>query len=185
MNSDFMRWLLDLDVIPRDADETLRMTWEHPWASWVWSLLFLMVGLFAFWSYTRLAGHRKGRGVMAIARALLILLVLVVISGPMLELPRESIEEDWVLVLVDRSESMQIQDAEGTSGRITRDEQIKNTLESHSEMLKSLGEEKQLVYLGFHFGAFDLASETTTYSLIETGTKNGGTSLTATFGFYG
>ncbi|MCZ6835680.1 MAG: hypothetical protein O7G85_07895 [Planctomycetota bacterium] len=161
MNSDFMRWLLDLDVIPRDADQTLRLAWEHPWASWVWTLLFMVVGLFAFWSYTRLVGGRKSRGAMAMSRALLILLVLVVISGPMLELPRESIEEDWVLVLVDRSESMQIQDAGSSTGRISRDQQLRSILESHAEMLQELSEEKQLVYLGFHFGAFDLnASDT-------------------------
>lgn len=156
MSSDFMRWLLDLDVLPRQADESLRLAWEHPWPTWVWTLLLLAVVLFAVWSYTRLVGNRKGRGILAGVRAGLILLVLIVISGPLLELPRESVEEDWVLVLADRSESMQIKDAEDATGRITRDDQLRETLADASVMLDQLGQEKQLVYLGFHFGAYDL-----------------------------
>ena len=116
MNSKLMRWLLDLEVIPEDTSEPLRLAWEHPWASWVWAMCFLVAGLFAVWSYTKLVGNRKGRGMLAVVRALIILMVLMAISGPVLELPRETIEEDWVLVLVDRSESMRIEDVQSPEG---------------------------------------------------------------------
>ena len=40
MNSEAMRWLLDLDLIPADA-EGLRLAWAHPLAAWLWALLIL------------------------------------------------------------------------------------------------------------------------------------------------
>ncbi len=40
MNSPFVRWLLDLDVIPATAED-LRLAWEHPWPAWMWVLLVM------------------------------------------------------------------------------------------------------------------------------------------------
>ena len=158
MNSKLMRWLLDLEVIPEDSSEPLRLAWEHPWASWVWAMCFLAAGLFAMWSYTKLVGNRKGRGMLAVTRAVIILMVLMAISGPLLELPRESIEEDWVLVLADRSESMRIEDVQGPEGRISRDTQMRNAFAAQAEMFGILAEQRHLVYMGFHFGAYDLGT---------------------------
>ncbi|MCH7545260.1 MAG: hypothetical protein IID30_02505 [Planctomycetes bacterium] len=158
MNSKLMRWLLDLEVIPEDTSEPLRLAWEHPWASWVWAMCFLVAGLFAVWSYTKLVGNRKGRGMLAVVRALIILMVLMAISGPVLELPRETIEEDWVLVLVDRSESMRIEDVQSPEGRISRDTQMRNAFDAQQEMFGMLAEQRHLVYMGFHFGAYDLGA---------------------------
>ena len=111
MNSDLMRWLLDVDAIPRGA-EGLRLAWERPWPAWVWALLFIAAGLFAIWSYSGLVGNRIGRGILAATRFAIVLLALVLVSGPMLELPRETVEEDWVLMLADRSASMTIADVQ-------------------------------------------------------------------------
>ena len=91
MNSSFMRWLLDVDIIPEDATG-LEFVFERPLPPWVWVLLCIGAASFALWSYSRLIGNRKGRGLLAAGRCLIILLVLVVLSGPMLRLPRESIE---------------------------------------------------------------------------------------------
>ena len=91
MNSDFLRWLLDVDVIPKGAgSETLRLAWEHPWPSWVWALLVGGAAMLAFWSYSRISGSVIARRALACVRMLTILTVLVIISGPMLELPRAS-----------------------------------------------------------------------------------------------
>ena len=46
MQSPFVRWLLDLDVIPAEA-EGVRLVWEHPWPAWVWFLLLLVTGFLA------------------------------------------------------------------------------------------------------------------------------------------
>ena len=64
MNNGFVRWLLDLDRIPAEA-EALRLSWERPFEGWVWLLLMAGAALFAIWSYSRIAGNRRGRGVLA------------------------------------------------------------------------------------------------------------------------
>ena len=86
MSHPFLRWLLDLDVIPTDASG-LRLVWQHHWPMWVWLLLILAALLFAFWSYSRLTGGIFPRSILAAFRLLAILFVLILLSGPMIELP--------------------------------------------------------------------------------------------------
>ena len=156
MHSDLVRWLLDLDVIPPGA-EGVRWAWAHPWPKWLWALLLVGAALFAAQSYRRLVGARMGRGALAATRTIVIVLLLLIISGPMLELPRETVERDWVIVLVDRSASLTITDAEGTDGRASRDEQLRSLLQLHAPMWDELAAERQLVWVGFHA---DLGSST-------------------------
>lgn len=163
MNSPFMRWILGLDVIPADA-EGLRLVWERPWPAWVWVMLVMAAALLATWSYARLLGDRRARTTLAVARFVLVILMLLVVSGPMLELPRETIEQDWVLMLVDRSASMKIEDVpvdDGPSGpvpaRRSRDEQLQALLADHAPMWEELAASRHVVWLGFHDGVFDLA----------------------------
>jgi hypothetical protein len=161
MKHPFVRWLLDLDVIPADA-EGLRLVWEHPWAAWVWAALVVVAATLAFWGYSRLVGNRNGRVMLAATRFTLVVLVLLVLSGPMLELPRETVEEDWVLMLVDRSASMTIadvgEDQVPANERISRDAQLHELLEGNEGMWTRLDEARHVVWLGFHDGAFDLAA---------------------------
>ncbi|MHC4416301.1 MAG: hypothetical protein ACYS0G_13555 [Planctomycetota bacterium] len=159
MNSRFVRWLLDLEIIPPDA-EGLRLVWEHPWPAWVWVVLVLTVGGLAGWGYTRLLGAKQGRVILAVVRFVLVVLMLVIVSGPMLQLARETIEQDWVLALVDRSASMTIADVEGPGRRLTRDEQLQSTLETQGRMWRELADARQVVWLGFHDGAFNLSEAT-------------------------
>ncbi|MHC5022574.1 MAG: hypothetical protein ACYTGG_01505 [Planctomycetota bacterium] len=156
MSDGLMRWLLDIDVIPAGA-EGLRLAWERPWAGWVWALLILLAIAFAGWSYSRITGGRTSRVILAGLRCALVILVLVVISGPMLELPRETVEQDWVLVLADRSESMTIADAavQG-SARLTRDRQLQDLLDGAKPTLDRLAHDRHVVWMGFHTGAFEL-----------------------------
>ncbi len=160
MNSDFARWLLDVDRIPRNA-ESLRMAWERQWPTWLWAILLLSLAGLAAWSYWRLAGPRAGRAILAAARFGMLALVLIVIGGPMLELPRVTVEEDWVLMLVDRSESMTIADvgAEngGVASRRTRDDQLRGILNDNADTWEALDADRQVVWLGFHDGTFNLA----------------------------
>jgi hypothetical protein len=165
MNSEFLRWLLNIERIPADA-ETVRLIFERPFPAWLWAIIVMVGGLFAIWSYSRLTGWRPGRGALAGLRFAIILLVCVLISGPMLEMPRESVEEDWVLVLADRSASMQIADVEASglspTGRITRDEQLRRALGDHADVFEFLDDQKELVWLGFHMGAFTLSARADT-----------------------
>jgi hypothetical protein len=161
MNTPLARWLLDLETIPADA-ETLRFAWEREWASWIWVLLVGACLAFAIWSYRRLTAGRPIRLALAGVRSGILLLALVIISGPMLELPREIVEQDWVLILADRSASMTVADAPGTTGRAARDEQLRALVDANAETWTALADERQVRWLGFHTGAFTLdASQTT------------------------
>ncbi len=156
MNSPLLRWLLDLDTIPQGA-VGLRLAWEHALPAWAWAAIVITAGFLAFWSYSRLVGGRRGRAILGATRFLLVMLVLVILSGPMLELPRETVERDWVLMLLDRSASMRIADVQDASGRrLSRDEQLRALLAGQDEMWRRLAESRHVVWMGFHDGVFDL-----------------------------
>jgi len=163
VNSSLLRWLLDIDAIPADAG-TLNLVWERPLSAWLWALIIALAIAFAVWSYWRLQGRRLARYALAGVRAAALLLVMVVISGPMLELPREVIKPDWVLMLVDRSESMTIEDAptgdagdDTRSSRRSREQQLQQVLRDNGAVWSALEDNRRVVWLGFHTGAFSLA----------------------------
>jgi hypothetical protein len=156
VNNGFVRWLLDVERLPADA-EGLRLAWERPLPGWAWMLLLLGAVAFAVWCYGRLAGNAKGRMALATVRTAAILLLVAIISGPMLELPRTTIEEDWVLLLADRSESMSIPDAPSSTGaRSSRNQQLDRVIRDHADLWKSMDERRRLLWLGFADGAFEL-----------------------------
>jgi hypothetical protein len=161
LESPLIRWLLDVDLIPKGA-EHVRLGWERPLHAWVWVLIVLAIGLFAAWSYSRMIGGPRKRFALAALRALALLLVAILLCGPTLELPRETIEQDWVLMLVDRSASMTIADASteensaSTTERMTREQKLESMLEDNAATFKTLGESRHVVWLGFNRGAFEL-----------------------------
>ncbi len=157
MNSPLLRWLFNVETIPAEAEQVI-LAWEHPFQGWVWMLLILAALAFAVWSYSRLGGGHVAKSVLAGMRFIIIMLVLVLLSGPMLEMPRETVEQDWVLVLVDRSASMNIEDVtdDVTGLRISRDDQLRGSLAHHHDTFRDLDQDRQLVLLGFHMGAFSL-----------------------------
>ncbi|TVQ54388.1 MAG: hypothetical protein EA377_05860 [Phycisphaerales bacterium] len=157
---DFLRQLFDLQVIPEDA-EIIQLVWERPFAPWIWTLFIIGGGLFAIWSYSHLTGNRAGRGMLAATRFAIILLALILLSGPMLQVPRESTEPDWVLILADRSASMQIADVQigdDPRARQSRDAQLREILAEHGEIWSAMAAQREVVWLGFHHGAFALES---------------------------
>ncbi len=157
MNAPLVRWLFDIETIPEGAGG-VHMVLEHVWSSWVWIVLVLGCAALAVSSYRRISGRLSGRCALAGLRFALLMLVLFLFAGPMLELPHEDLERDWVLLLTDRSRSMMIADVEEPGGRITRDEQLRGIVESASNTWRSLSERKHLHWLGFHGGAFGLGS---------------------------
>lgn len=159
MNSPLVRWLLDLERIPAEA-EGLRLAWERSLPGWAWTIILFAAVLFAIWSYAQLEGDRRGRGILAVVRGGILLLVTVLLCGPLLELPRETVEPDWVLVLSDRSESMQIADAPGAGTgqrRQSREEQLHSLLTRTSGAWAEMQQRRRVLWLGFHDSAFDLS----------------------------
>ncbi|MDY7110015.1 MAG: hypothetical protein SYC29_15395 [Planctomycetota bacterium] len=158
MNGPLLRWLLDLERIPEGA-ERLRLAWEHAWPAWAWTLIVAGAALAAAWSYLHLTGSRGARAILAALRFALIILAVTLLASPMVELPRERVERDLALILVDRSASMTIADIETTAGRISRDEQLRRIVDENSEVWRALADEHDLRWFGFHSGAFNLAAE--------------------------
>ena len=156
MNTSFGRWLLGLRDLPTDTGQ-LQIAWERPIPGWVWFLAITVCVAIAIWSYSRLDAGRRARGFLATARAGILALLLVAVAGPMIELPRELVEPDWVAVLVDRSRSMQVRDGlDDASGRRSREQDLQRILEEAGPAWRNPGETREVVWLGFSEGVFDL-----------------------------
>jgi len=155
MLNDTMRWLLDIERIPEGADG-LHLAWEQSLPMWMWAALALGAGGVAFWSYSRLAGRHGARLTLAAVRCMTILLVLVLLCGPAIEHRQESVEQDWLIVLVDRSASMNIADVPAGGGSKAREAQLREALTSSDELWKKLAEEHHIVWFGFDAGAYEL-----------------------------
>ncbi len=160
--NDLLRTLLDLDRLTLGADG-VRFAFERPLPAYGWGLIVLGAVALALWSYSRMIGPAWVRSGLGLLRASLLLLLAVLIAGPQLVEQSESVEDDWVLVLVDRSASMGIADAPRETGmesgadRVTRQEQLESLLQDSWPMWRSLSEDRVVVWLGFDAGAFDLA----------------------------
>jgi hypothetical protein len=147
--------LFDLGAIPGDATD-LELTWARPMPGWAWFIAIVLAISFAIWSYSRLQGPGWGRGILATLRAIVILLVIAIIAGPQIRYPQEDVEQDVVMVLLDRSASMEIKDVTTDSGRVSRDDQLDELLLRSAETWSSLGERSELRWMGFGAGAYPL-----------------------------
>ncbi|MFM7259828.1 MAG: hypothetical protein ACKO3W_04415 [bacterium] len=146
--------------VPRDV-ETVRLVFERPLPAWGWFLTAVGALLIGWWSYRRLTGgsrasSRAWRGMLAVVRAAVLMLVALLIAGPSLRFERTRTERDRLIVLVDRSLSMSIKDA---PGGITRDEQAVAVLDAVRPTLTRIARTKDIEYVGFAGGVFTLQRE--------------------------
>lgn len=151
-------WLLDLRTL-RFGQEGVEFGFERGLPPWGWALVVLGAAAAAWWSYRRLEGSVRARAALATLRALLLILVVVLIAGPRLIRKNEVEERDWVLILADRSASMQIRDVPGdqTQGaRLAREEQLRTALERSRKVWEDLAAERVVVWLGFDGAAYEL-----------------------------
>jgi hypothetical protein len=175
---DTLDWLLGLSRIHwRDAGTEL--AWRYPLPLWLWVILLLACFALAAWSYSRLLGPRPARAALAITRTLLLLFMLALLAGPLLVLPQERVEPDWLLVLIDRSASLHLPTppAPGTpgisSGRpaetasapkpLTRDQALNNALIAQKEAFSQsrMGKDRRILWLGFDRTAYPITSPDT------------------------
>jgi hypothetical protein len=147
------------------GEEGVRLLLARPLPAWGWALAALGAGAFAWWSYRRLVGPARPRAALAGLRALLILMLALLIAGPQLVRSNEREEPDWVVMLIDRSASLTVRDAE--DGASSREEQLKGAIEANAATWAQLGEKRELVWLGFAGGAFELQEEGPTPGLGE------------------
>lgn len=137
--------------------------WRFPLPGWLWVIVILAAVAAAWWSYRHLLGARWARSALGVVRAITIIVVVALLVGPMLVLPRERVEPDWLIMLVDRSESMQIRDMKQADGsRKSRDEVLRDTLRRRSALFgdQQLGKEKHILWLGFDGSTYTQAGPT-------------------------
>jgi hypothetical protein len=110
-----VRWLLGLDAVPAGASD-VRFAWEVPLPAWAWAGIVALAAFFAWASYRRIAlAAGRARVLRALRTATLVFLAALA-CGPLLQVPRERVEPDSVLMLLDRSRSLEIEDVPGPDG---------------------------------------------------------------------
>ena len=142
------------------ANAGVGFQWEHPLPGWGWVAVAVAATVFSAWSYRRLAGRRAVRGVLAAARCALLIVMAVLLIGPTMVLRQELIEPDTLLVMVDRSASMRIQDApdptSSQSPRVSRDQAVRVALRQHADVFgaQKLGRDRRVIWMGFDERAY-------------------------------
>ena len=153
----FSEWIVRLFSLKtlRPGDPGVALEWARPIPAWGWMLVLAGAVLLAWWGYHRLEGALRRRVILATLRGLALVLVALMISGPRLVKTEETVEKDWVVVLADRSQSMDVKDVGGKS----RDEQLKQAIEKTRAALGKLDPQRNVLWLGFDSRTFDLPSE--------------------------
>jgi hypothetical protein len=152
-----VRWLLGVDAISADA-ASVRLAFERPFPAWAWVCVLGAAIAVAWFGYRRLDAPRRARVALGSVRAALVLLVALLLSGPVIELPRERSEPDTVIVLADRSRSMEVRDVAGAGGRQSRDEALRALATGPAPLLSDAGEAHRVMWLGFAEAVTPLAS---------------------------
>lgn len=129
--------------------------WRYELPAWGWALVCVAAVALAAWSYGGLIGRGWAKVVFATVRAVLVVLIVAVLAGPVLIVRRENIEPDWLLVLVDRSASMKIQDAAliqtGQRRVVSRQAALTAAIGRHADLFgpEQLGRGRRVIWLGF------------------------------------
>jgi len=148
-----MDWLLGIqNLAPGDQD--VAFAFARPMPGWAWAMIAIVAAGLGWISYAKLEGSQLVRIVLASARALVLMLLVVILAGPELQRPNERIERDWLVMLADRSQSMTIGDAPGGQPRET---QLKAALAAAEPQLEAIAENKRVLALGFDAGVFELS----------------------------
>ena len=104
-----IRWLLGIEVDP-STEGSIRLGWEMPLAGWMWLVGISAALLLSWLAYTRMTPRPWMRRILTGLRAAALLLVLVLVARPVLEFVEERRESDRIVILADRSKSLQLAD---------------------------------------------------------------------------
>lgn len=156
---DLLHQALDLERLSLTG-EGVRLGFERALPAWAWVMLVVAAVVVAVASYLRLLGPAPARITLGITRALLLILLAVLISGPQLVKSTETVERDWVLVLVDRSASLTLADVQpdGADARITREQSLRAALDDAWPAWAKIAGDREVLWLGFDRGAYDLTT---------------------------
>ena len=151
-----IRWMLGLERVP-DGAQDARFAFEHPVPPWLVVLALVAAFAIAWASYRRLAiGERPRRALVAL-RTTTIVTLAALLAGPLLEVPRETVEPDSVVVLADRSRSLEVEDVSGPTGIGSRDAALR-ALAGPGSPFADAGPEHRVSWFGFSEDLVPLAS---------------------------
>jgi hypothetical protein len=131
--------------------------WTYGLPGWVWALIIMACVVVSWVSYRRLVGRGSVRVALAGVRGLILLLVVLLLAGPVLVIPRERIEPDRVIFLVDESESMRVKDHPGTNGPQGRYDAVVERIKADADKLPGESETRKVSWLGFDENVYALA----------------------------
>lgn len=154
--SGFFNWLFGTRTLGF-GDEGVELQFARGLPLWAWVLIVLVIATFAGLTYARLKGGTKARVALASLRTLALLALALLIAGPQLVKQNERVERDWVVVMADRSASMNIADVPAGGARATRESQLQNALSGAASTLTQLREQRNVLALGFDASTYDLA----------------------------
>ncbi len=144
------------------SDPNANLGFEYMLPAWAWTLIVLAAFGFACLCYRHLLGPRFLRIALAMVRTLTILLLAALLAGPTLVLPQENIEQDWLLVMLDRSASMNMRDVfdADTDNVISREQSMIEALQQQAAVFgdQGLGKDRRVVWLGFGGSAYEVNS---------------------------
>jgi len=154
-------WWLGLSRLSA-GDSDLSIGWRYELPAWGWALVVLAALALAGWSYHRLTGPGWGKAVLAAARAGFLVLLALLLAGPMLVRVDEQVEPDRLLMLVDRSASMQVRDLVGADDQpLSRDQAVRQALAEHQAIFQQPRDnpQRRIEWLGFGGDAFPIEGE--------------------------
>ena len=154
MNTLF-KMFFDLESIPDDADG-LVVSWINPISGWVWLIIILVLIGISTWSYRRWNGYRYTRIFLSGIRFTSLLLLVILISGPQILFPREVVEEDVVMFMLDRSGSMTIEDTIIDGVPVSRDQQLRGIIGDNPDTWSEIEKRSDVEWYGFSSGVFGL-----------------------------
>jgi uncharacterized membrane protein len=136
------RWFLGIDSIPADATD-ITLSWQHPMPAWAVVCCAIGAGFVAWFTYRRLLASPRTAVALASVRVILLMALVACLAGPQWTHSVQELERDCVVVLVDRSRSMQVAD-----GPMSRDESVRALLDDPA--WSRLSDERHVEWIGFH-----------------------------------
>jgi hypothetical protein len=148
INNTLARWMFGLQSLPVDATG-VRFAWERPVPISAWLLVCVLALLVAWGSYRNIAISTAKRRVLCSLRTVTIIFLTALFLGPLLEVPQESVEPDSVIVLADRSRSMEVADlSDSLNEPKLRDAALRELATSDSPFAL-IGSEHRVAWYGF------------------------------------
>lgn len=140
--------MFGLQSLPVDAT-AVRFAWERTIPISAWLLVCVLALLVAWGSYRNVAIPTTKRRALCSLRTITIIFLITLFLGPLLEVPQESVEPDSVIILADRSRSMEVADlSDSLNDPKSRDAALRELASSDSPFA-FIGNEHRVAWYGF------------------------------------